>query len=73
MKQTPNKTAQQKPNSKVGKLVSYRADLRNVRTTYKLKLLHFTEGGTDQEAAADRQKIKKTIPTRWRGYDTSSA
>jgi hypothetical protein len=46
-KQATSKQAQQKPNSKAEQLVSYRADLWNLRTTYKLKLPHFTEGGAD--------------------------
>jgi hypothetical protein len=46
-KQAPSKQAQWKPNSKAGQLVSYRADLWKLRTTYKLKLPHLTEGGAD--------------------------
>jgi hypothetical protein len=42
--------------------VGYRADLWNLRTTYKLKLSHPTEGGADQAAAAERQKEKKILP-----------
>jgi hypothetical protein len=41
--------------------VDYRAGLHNLRTTYKLKLPHLTEGGDDQAAATERQK-KKTLP-----------
>jgi hypothetical protein len=36
--------------------VSYRADLWNLRTAYKLKLPHLTEGRADKAAAAERQK-----------------
>jgi hypothetical protein len=44
--------------------VDYRADLLNLRTACKLKLLYLTEGGADQEAATERQKKKKkTLPT----------
>jgi hypothetical protein len=39
--------------------VDYRTDLWKLRTTYKLKLLHFTEGEADQKAATERQKKKK--------------
>jgi hypothetical protein len=39
--------------------VDHRADLWNLRTTCKLKLLHLTEGGSDQAAAAERQKKTK--------------
>jgi hypothetical protein len=39
--------------------VDYRADLLNLRTTYKLKLPHLTEGGADQAAASEKQKKKK--------------
>jgi hypothetical protein len=60
-KQSPSKQAQRKATSKAGQLVDYRADLLNIRTAWKLKLLHLTKGGADQAAAADRQK-KKTLP-----------
>jgi hypothetical protein len=60
-KQVPSKPTQQKPNSKAGQLVGYRADIQNLRTTYKLKLPHLTEGGADQAAATERQKEKKPI------------
>jgi hypothetical protein len=40
--------------------VDCRVDLRNLKTTYKLKLPHSTEGGADQAAASERQKKKKT-------------
>jgi hypothetical protein len=46
-KEVPSKPIQQKPNSKAGWLVGYRADLQNVRTTFKLKLPHLTEGGAN--------------------------
>jgi hypothetical protein len=46
-KQAPKKPTQQKPNSKAGWLVGYRAVLWNLRTIYKLKLPHLTEGGND--------------------------
>jgi hypothetical protein len=46
-KQAPSKPAQQKPNSKAGPLVGYRADPLNLKTKYKLKLPHLTEGGAD--------------------------
>jgi hypothetical protein len=46
-KQAPSNQAQWKPNSKAGQQVGYRADLENVRKTYKLKLLHPTEEGAD--------------------------
>jgi hypothetical protein len=44
--------------------VGYRADLWNLKTTYKLKLPQFIEGGPDQAAATERQKQKnkKTLP-----------
>jgi hypothetical protein len=32
---------------------------QNLRTTYKLKLPHPTEGGADQPAASERQKKKE--------------
>jgi hypothetical protein len=35
--------------------VGYRADLQNLRTIYKLKLPHLTEGGADKAAAIERQ------------------
>jgi hypothetical protein len=41
--------------------VGYRADLLNLRTTYKLKLPHLTGGGSDQAVAAERQN-NKTLP-----------
>jgi hypothetical protein len=55
-----SKHAQQKPNSKAGQLVDYRSD----SGTLKLKLPHLTEGGADQAAVTERQKIKKkkTLP-----------
>jgi hypothetical protein len=40
--------------------VSYRADLWNLRTAYKLKLPHLIEGRADKAAAAERQKKKNT-------------
>jgi hypothetical protein len=46
-KQGPSKLTQWKPNSKAGWLVSHRADFWNLRTTYKLKLPHLTEGGAN--------------------------
>jgi hypothetical protein len=49
--------------------VDYRADLLNLRTTYKLKLPHLTEGGADQAAATERQK-KKTLPTNQLSHKT---
>jgi hypothetical protein len=39
-------------------MVGYRAVLWNLRTIYKLKLLHLTEGGADSAAATERQKKK---------------
>jgi hypothetical protein len=44
--------------------VSYRTDLQNLRTTYKLKLPHPSEEGSEQAAATERQKEKKntTLP-----------
>jgi hypothetical protein len=39
--------------------VGHRADLWNLRTTYKLKLQHLTEEGADQAAASERQNKKK--------------
>jgi hypothetical protein len=42
--------------------VGFRANLLNLRTTYKLKLSHLTGGGVDQAAASERQK-EKTLPT----------
>jgi hypothetical protein len=42
--------------------VDYRDDLLSLRTTCKLKLLHLTERGANQEAATERQK-KITLPT----------
>jgi hypothetical protein len=70
----PSKQAQQKPNSKAGQLVGYRADLLNLRIALKLKLQHFTEGGVDQAAAAERQKkTNKYYPTSWTDYDRPSA
>jgi hypothetical protein len=42
--------------------VDYRDDLLNLRTAYKLKLLHLTRGKDDQATAAARQK-KQTLPT----------
>jgi hypothetical protein len=36
--------------------VGYRTDLQKLRTTYKLKLPHLTEGGADQAVATERQK-----------------
>jgi hypothetical protein len=53
--------------------VSYRADLQNLRTTYKLKLPHLTEGGADQAGVTERQKEKKHYPTTWRDYYRASA
>jgi hypothetical protein len=51
----PSKQAQLKATSKAGQLVDYRADLLNLRTAYKLKLLpHLTGGGADQAATAER-------------------
>jgi hypothetical protein len=38
--------------------VGYRAILWNLRTIYKLKLPHLTEGGADEAAAAERQGKK---------------
>jgi hypothetical protein len=65
-KQAHSKPTQQKPNSKAGQLVGNRADLQNLRTTYKLKLPHPTKGGADQAAASERQKKKKkNYPTTW--------
>jgi hypothetical protein len=49
-----------KPNSKAGQLVDYKDDLQNLRTIYKLKLPHLTEGGADQAAATERQKKNNT-------------
>jgi hypothetical protein len=54
--------------------VSYRVDLWNLRTTYKPKLPHLTEGGTDKAAAAERQKKNwRDSPTTWRDYNRASA
>jgi hypothetical protein len=55
--------------------VHYRADFQNLRTAFKLKLPHPTEGGADQAAAAERQKIKNTThkPTTWQDHDRASA
>jgi hypothetical protein len=39
--------------------VDYRADLLSLRTAWKHKLPHLTEGEADQAAAAERQKKKK--------------
>jgi hypothetical protein len=64
-KQAPSKPTQQKPNFKAGQLVGYRADLWNLRTAYKLKLPHLTEGGADQATATKRPKIKKHYPATW--------
>jgi hypothetical protein len=41
--------------------VDYRDDLLNLRATCKLKLPHITGGGSNQAAAAERQK-NKTLP-----------
>jgi hypothetical protein len=46
-KQAPSKPTQEKPNFRAGWLLGYRADLWNLRTTYKLKLPHLTEGRAD--------------------------
>jgi hypothetical protein len=46
-KQAPNKQTHQKPNTKTGWLVCYRTVLWNLRTIYKLKLPHLTEGVAD--------------------------
>jgi hypothetical protein len=35
-------------------VVDYRADLQNLKTTYKLKLPHLSEGEADQAAASKR-------------------
>jgi hypothetical protein len=43
--------------------VGHRADLQNLRTTYKLKLPHHIEGGTDKAAADERQKTSKQTNT----------
>jgi hypothetical protein len=54
--------------------VGYRADLWNLRTTYKLKLLHLTEGGVDQAAAVERKKKNwQDSPTTWQDYNRASA
>jgi hypothetical protein len=56
--------------------VGYRADLLNLRTTYKLKLPHHTEGGADQASASERKKEKKKAkhyPTTGHDYNRSSA
>jgi hypothetical protein len=37
-------------------MVGYRADFQNLRTAYKLKLSHLTEGGADKAAATESQK-----------------
>jgi hypothetical protein len=39
--------------------VDYRANLLNLKTAYKVKLPHLTEGEADQAAASERQKKKK--------------
>jgi hypothetical protein len=62
-KQAPSKPTQQKPNSKAGWLVGYRADLWNQSTTYKLKLLYLTEGGADQAPATERREKLARPPT----------
>jgi hypothetical protein len=46
-KQAPNKPTQQKPNCKPEHLVGYRAIFWNLRTIYKPKLPHLTEGEAD--------------------------
>jgi hypothetical protein len=43
--------------------VDYRADLLSLRTAWKHKLPHLTEGEADQAAAAERQKKKKKKKT----------
>jgi hypothetical protein len=54
---------QQKPNSKAERLVVYRAD-QNLRTTYKLKLSHPTEGEDDHAAALkERRRRRKKTPS----------
>jgi hypothetical protein len=53
--------------------VYYRADFLNLRTAWKLKLPHLTEGGADQAAAAERQKKKNHYPTTWQDYNRDLA
>jgi hypothetical protein len=49
----PSKQAQRKATSKARQLVGYRADLLNLRETFKIKLPHLTGGGADKAAAAE--------------------
>jgi hypothetical protein len=42
--------------------VGYTEQIRNLRTTNKLKLPHLTEGGADQPDASERQKKNETLP-----------
>jgi hypothetical protein len=52
--------------------VENRADLLNLRTTYKLKLPHLTrEELTKQPPLKDRRK--KHYPTTWQDYNRASA
>jgi hypothetical protein len=64
-KESPSNQAQQKLNSKGGKLVDNTSYLCNLKTTCKLKLPHFTERGADQTDADERQK--KNLSTQPHG------
>jgi hypothetical protein len=44
--------------------VDYSADLLNLRTACKLKLLHLTEEGVDQATAYERQKNKTLLTSQ---------
>jgi hypothetical protein len=60
-KEPPSNQAQQKLNSKAGKLVNNTSDLCNLKTTWKLKLPHLTEEElTKQMLKKDRKK--PTVP-----------
>jgi hypothetical protein len=51
--------------------VDYRDDLLNLRTACKLKLPYLTGGGSDQVAAAERQKNKTLLTAQSPGETTT--